>query len=220
MFSLKLIKEAAALLPEQEKRLLGAAIGALAREPLTAPWTALKVAFDFAAPSPAHDTWASPANTPEPPLNNDKARAALATLAVRALRRRVLEAASRTGQGWTSGTVPGDEWCLLSTRFRELERWGAGWRHVADLHGMLPALVAAERPAAALAARLLESGEAQAWWGLREHELRAALRLCRPDSPSKPDQPDEVQAAVDQARQALAELLGVSPQRILISVEV
>lgn len=218
MFSLKPIKEAAALLPEREKRMVGAATGALAREPLTAPWPALAAALDFAAPPPDHDTQTSPVIMVKSPLNNDKARAALATLAVRALRRRVLEAASRAGQGWTSGTVRGDEWCLLSVRCRELERWGAGWRHVADLHGMLPALVAAERPAAALAARLLESGEAQAWWGLREHDLRAALDLCRPGSPSEPNQPDEVQAAVDHARRALAELLGVSPHRVLISV--
>lgn len=217
---LKRVAEAATRLPGEDGRAVRAAADALARRPLDAPWRAFEDALRFAEPPTFYDTpeaW----TVPEPALRDEEARAALAMLAVRALRRGVLDAASRAaGSGRVQGSLPGYEAELLSERWRGLLRYrDAGWRHVEAVRGMLPELAAAERPDAALAERLLQSGGAPAWWGLREHELRAASIFGHRDAPASSPQ-DDAQGAVERAREMLAGALGVSPRRILIVVTV
>lgn len=214
------IADAAAALPGREGSAVRAAADALRREPLAAPWAALATVLGLAAPPPSCDDARMPsAVAPGPALHDRGACAAMAMLAVRALRRRVLAAAALPAEpDWTEAAFRAREAGLLSARRHGLARDGPGWRHVADLRGMLPTLADTERPAAALAARLLGNEEARVWWGLHEHELRAALEGHDPDTAAVPDQPDDVRAAVEQARHALAERLGVSPQRVLIMV--
>ena len=211
--------DAIAALPEQERSAVRAAADALRREPLAAPWAALTIVLSLATPPPScDDIQTPPAASPGPALHHRVACAAMAMLAVRALRRRVLAAASREEPDWKNAAFREREAGVMSARHHGLAFGGPGWCHVVDLQNMLPTFADAERPAAALAEHLLENREARIWWGLHEHELRAALERHDPDAAAAAGQPDEVQAAVDRARHALAAQLGVSPQRVLIMV--